>query len=98
MFRSRFAFRYSYFFLALAAFFLFHLSQIVLRSIFGTVRGIVHDVQHHPIQGAKVDLRAKQSDWQRTAMTDADGSFQIDAVPAGEYTIRISHESFRDLD
>src|SRR5215475_15619661 len=98
MFRSRSAFRYSFFFLALAVFFLLHPLSAVKASIFGTVRGIIHDVQHHPIQGAKVELRAKQSDWQRTAVTDADGSFQLDAVPAGEYTIHISRESFRDLD
>src|SRR5215475_10431149 len=98
MFRSRSAFRYSFFFLALAVFFLLHPLAAVKASIFGTVRGIVHDVQHHPIQGARVELRARQSDWQRTATTDADGGFQIDAVPAGEYTIHISRESFRDLD
>src|SRR5215813_2566083 len=67
-------------------------------SIFGTVRGIVHDVQHHPIQGAQVQLHAKQSDWQRSAVTDAEGSFQLDAVPAGEYTVHISRESFRDFE
>src|SRR5215470_12771537 len=98
MFRSRSAFRYSYFLLALAGFFLFHPPSAVRASIFGTVRGIVHDVQHHPIQGARVELRAKQSDWQRSATTDADGGFQIDAVPAGEYTLHISRQSFRDLD
>jgi outer membrane receptor protein involved in Fe transport len=70
----------------------------VYASIFGTVRGIVHDVQHHPIQGARIELRAKQSDWQRSAITDAEGSFQIDAVPAGEYTLHISRESFRDFE
>jgi len=65
-------------------------------SIFGTVRGIVHDVQHHPIPGAQIELRAKQSDWQRSTISSADGSFQFDAVPTGEYTIRISQESFRE--
>jgi len=70
----------------------------VYSSIFGTVRGIVHDVQHHPIQDARVELRAKQSDWQRSAVTDAEGGFQIDAVPAGEYTLHISRLSFRDFE
>lgn len=67
-----------------------------MAGIFGTVRGIVHDVQHRPIEGAKVTLRARASDWQRETVTDAQGSFQIDAVPAGEYTIHISREGFRD--
>jgi len=66
-------------------------------SIFGTVRGIVHDVQHHPISGAHLSLQAKQSDWKRDAVTDDEGKFQFDAVPAGDYTIRISHDAFREL-
>ncbi|MBS1840822.1 MAG: TonB-dependent receptor [Acidobacteria bacterium] len=71
-------------------------SSKVSAGIFGTVRGIVHDVQHRPIQGAQIELRAKLSDWKRSAVTDGEGSFQIDAVPAGDYTLRISHEGFRD--
>ena len=65
-------------------------------SIFGTVRGIVHDAQHRPIQDAQIELHAKLSDWKRSGITDSEGSFQIDAVPAGGYTLRISHEGFRD--
>ncbi|HYA97202.1 MAG TPA: TonB-dependent receptor [Methylomirabilota bacterium] len=74
------------------------LSAAVMASIFGTVRGIVHDAQHHPIEGAKVTLRARTVDWQREATTDAQGGFQIDAVPAGPYTIKIQKDSFRDLE
>src|SRR5262249_49349861 len=68
----------------------------IRASIFGTVRGIVHDVQHRPIAGALIELRAAQSDWQRTTVSDADGSFQIDAVPAGKYMLRVSLDSFRE--
>jgi outer membrane receptor protein involved in Fe transport len=62
------------------------------------VRGIVHDAQHRPIAGASVILRARLSDWERRATTDAAGSFSIDAVPAGEYTVHIVHDGFRDLE
>jgi hypothetical protein len=65
-------------------------------SIFGTVRGIVHDAQHRPISGAHLQLQAKSSDWKREALSDDDGKFQIDAVPAGDYTIRISRDGFRE--
>ena len=67
-------------------------------SIFGTVRGIVHDTQHRPIEGAQIELRAKLSDWRRTAVSDAEGSFQIDAVPAGIYLLHISHDGFRNVE
>src|SRR5258708_32803704 len=65
-------------------------------SIFGTVRGIVHDVQHRPVSGAYRQLNAKSSDWKREALSDDEGRFQFDAVPAGDYTIRISREGFRE--
>lgn len=68
----------------------------VFAGIFGTVRGIVHDVQHRPISGAHLLLQSKASDWKREAVTDDDGKFQIDTVPAGNYTLRISRDGFRD--
>lgn len=66
-------------------------------SIFGTVRGIVHDSQHRPIEGAQIVLQSSQSDWKRQAASDNEGRFQIDAVPAGDYTIHISKSGFRDF-
>jgi outer membrane receptor for ferrienterochelin and colicin len=66
-------------------------------DVFGTVRGIVHDPQHRPIEGAEIQLSARNLQWKRTAKTDASGEFLIDAVPAGEYTIEITHENFRSL-
>ena len=69
----------------------------VFASIFGTVRGIVHDAQHRPISGAHLLLQAKQSDWRRQAVTDDEGRFQLDAVPAGGYTVRISRDGFREF-
>jgi outer membrane receptor protein involved in Fe transport len=69
-----------------------------LATVFGTVRGIVHDSMHRPIQGAKITLHARQSDWSREATTDAEGQFLIDAVPAGEYTVHIAHSGFLPVD
>ena len=34
-----------------------------LATVFGTVRGIVHDPQHRPIPGSSVVLKAKSSDY-----------------------------------
>ena len=70
---------------------------ITLAGIFGTVRGIVHDAQHRPIENAKVVLQAKRSDWKKEATTDSEGRFQLDAVPAGEYIIHISRDGFREV-
>jgi len=32
-------------------------------TVFGTVRGVVHDAQHLPIPGVTVTLKAQDSDW-----------------------------------
>lgn len=66
-------------------------------TIFGNIRGIVHDPQHRPIAGAEVKLQAAASDWSQAARTNDDGEFQFDAVPAGEYNITIAHPGFRDV-
>jgi len=38
------------------------LAVTVSATIFGSVRGIIHDPQHRPVSGAMVMLRAKSSD------------------------------------
>ncbi|MFZ0286911.1 MAG: TonB-dependent receptor [Terriglobales bacterium] len=76
------------------------LSSLVLlavsafATIFGSVRGIVHDPQHRPVQGAMVMLHAKTSDWSKTATTDSNGEFQFIAVPLGEYTVSVASSGF----
>jgi outer membrane receptor protein involved in Fe transport len=66
----------------------------LLGSIFGSFRGIVHDPQHRPIQGATVQLRAISSDWNASATTDANGEFRFNAVPVGQYAVTVSSGGF----
>src|SRR5258708_28572382 len=65
-----------------------------VSTVFGTVRGIVHDPQHRPISDAKVVLKAKASDYVQTVQSDVNGEFHFDAVPLGEYTITVSQTNF----
>src|SRR5713226_6883539 len=65
-----------------------------LATVFGTVRGIVHDPQHRPLQDVTVTLKAKTSSYVQTAQTDANGEFHFDAVPLGEYRVTASATSF----
>ena len=67
---------------------------IVLATVFGTVRGIVHDPQHRPVSDVKIVLAAKDSNYSVTVNTDADGQFHFDAVPLGEYTATASDPAF----
>jgi len=73
---------------------LFALTAVAFATIFGSVRGIVHDPQHRPVQGAMVMLHAKTSDWSKTATTDSNGEFQFIAVPLGEYTVSVASSGF----
>jgi len=63
-------------------------------TVFGTVRGIVHDPNHRPVQGAKVVLRGTTSGVEQTAESNASGEFTFDAVPLGEYTIEVTAKGF----
>src|SRR5260370_31407897 len=73
---------------------LFFLVVPALATIFGTVRGIVHDPQHRPVADATVTLKAKSSRYTQTLQTDAEGGFHFDAVPVGEYVVTVSQAGF----
>ena len=76
-------------FLVLAA-----LTPLGFATVFGTVRGVVHDPQHHPIDQAKVTLQAIDSQYQLAANTTSDGDFHFDAVPLGLYTVTVEVPGF----
>jgi len=63
-------------------------------TVFGTVRGIVHDPQHRPVPNVTVTLKAQASSYAQTSETDANGEFHFDAVPLGEYRVAASAASF----
>ena len=67
-------------------------------TIFGTVRGVVHDPQHLPVPGAEVTVRAKDADWMRTCLTNADGEFEVMAVPVGQYSVSVEHSGFHNAE
>ena len=72
-------------------------APMLFATIFGSVRGIVHDQQHRPIPNTQVVLKAKNSDYQQTAQTNAEGEFQFDSVPVGEYTVEVTKTGLDSL-
>ena len=66
----------------------------VQATIFGSVHGIIHDPQHRPVQGAMVMLKAKSSEWSKSATTDVNGNFEFNAVPVGEYSVIVANPGF----
>src|SRR6202451_3009796 len=63
-------------------------------NIYGAIRGVVHDPEHRPVQGAMVMLRAKSSQWSKSITTDANGEFELNAVPLGDYSISVASPGF----
>jgi outer membrane receptor protein involved in Fe transport len=66
-------------------------------TIFGNVRGIVHDPQHRPIRNAVVVLHAVGSAWSKTLQTNPSGEFEFGAVPAGVYSLAVKAKGFQPL-
>ena len=76
---------------------IFLLDAVAFATIFGSVRGIVHDPQHRPIQGAHLTLKAEGSDWTQSQDTNNSGEFLFTSVPIGNYTVTVSSKGFQDV-
>ena len=63
-------------------------------SVVSSVRGVIHDPQHRPVQDAMVMIKARNSEWAATVNSDADGNFVFNAVPLGEYTVTVAGVGF----
>jgi outer membrane receptor protein involved in Fe transport len=72
------------------------LSATLTATIFGNVRGLIHDPSHRPVAGAQVTLHALHSDWSQQTTASDSGEFQFAAVPIGDYEIRVSAPGFSD--
>jgi outer membrane receptor protein involved in Fe transport len=67
-------------------------------TVFGTVRGIVHDPQHRPVADIEVVLKAVDSDYTQKASTNTDGEFHFDSVPIGKYKVTITKAGFASVE
>ena len=66
------------------------LAVVSYATIFGTIRGLVHDPHHRPVQGAAITIRSATSDWTQTIQSNERGDFQLDTVPVGSYQVSAS--------
>jgi hypothetical protein len=74
---------------------IFFLGTLAAATIFGSTRGIVHDPQHRPIQGAHITLKAQNSDWTQSQDSNDQGEFEFTSVPIGNYTVTVSSPGFQ---
>jgi outer membrane receptor protein involved in Fe transport len=63
-------------------------------GVVGTVRGVVHDPDYRPVQGAEVVVKASGSDYTRTLAAGTDGSFEATGLPAGAYLVTVRKDGF----
>jgi hypothetical protein len=73
------------------------LDAVAFATIFGSVRGVVHDPQHRPIQGAHLTLKSQSSDWARSQDSNDNGEFEFTSVPIGNYTVAVSSNGFQQV-
>jgi outer membrane receptor protein involved in Fe transport len=57
---------------------------------------MVHDPSHRPAASVRVTLNAVNSGYKQAVLSGDMGEFELQAVPAGEYTIRAAHAGFDD--
>src|SRR5581483_11483738 len=73
-------------------------SMPVFASVFGTVKAIVHDPQHRPVQGAQVEVQSRTSAFKTSAVTNEDGIATILNVPVGKYDIMVTSPGFAEAE
>lgn len=61
----------------------------------GSIIGTVTDESGAVIPGASVSILGKATGLKRTAVSSADGTFNILSLPAAEYQVRCEHRGFR---
>jgi outer membrane receptor protein involved in Fe transport len=67
---------------------------LIYASVFGTVKVIVHDPQHRPVNGAEVVIEGRNSSYKQSGTTGEDGVATILNVPVGEYHVKVQAKGF----
>jgi outer membrane receptor protein involved in Fe transport len=67
---------------------------VVHASVFGTVKAIVHDPQHRPVQSAQVVVESRTSAFKQTGATGDDGIATVMNVPVGQYAVTVTSKGF----
>jgi outer membrane receptor protein involved in Fe transport len=73
---------------------LIYFGPAAYATVFGYIRGIVHDPQHLPVKGAHATLQASDSQFKLDSETDANGEFHFDSIPLGKYSVTVEVPGF----
>jgi len=72
---------------------LFPLSAPAQTTV-STIEGTIKDAQGSVVSGAQVAVKSPALGIERTATSDVNGFYRITALPAGNYSLTISHSGF----
>ena len=72
---------------------LFPLSALAQTTV-STIEGTIKDAQGSTVSGANVAVKSAALGIERTATSDANGFYRITALPAGNYSLTITHSGF----
>jgi outer membrane receptor for ferrienterochelin and colicin len=67
---------------------------VLWTTVFGSVRGVVHDPNHRPVPGAAVTIQSLSSDFVLGLTSDASGAFESATVPVGQYRVTATKTGF----
>ena len=68
--------------------------RLMSQSTFGSIRGVVQDVSGAVIPGAQVSLHSIDENTDRVIASDESGSYVLENVKAGKYSLRATREGF----
>jgi hypothetical protein len=66
----------------------------IWATVYGAVRGVVHDSDHRPVPSARVILKSTDSDYSISLTTSDEGVFESSTVPAGAYQVGVTRDGF----
>ena len=84
--------RYSSLPVVLCLLFLTH--SVLAQTTTSSIEGTIKDAQGSVVSGAQVVVKSPELGIERTATTDADGTYRITALPAGNYSLAVTHTGF----
>jgi len=64
------------------------------QTTVSTIEGTIKDAQGSSIAGAQIVVKSTAIGLERTATSDADGLYRVTALPAGIYSLTVSHAGF----
>ena len=64
------------------------------QTTVSTIEGTIRDAQGSVIAGAQVSVKSAALGIERTATSDSDGFYRITALPAGVFSLTITHSGF----